>query len=77
MRVGTHFSAAVPPGPVQARDRKIKMRQNHVDYSEQIVYTVDMLNPVQAEMVFENVLTFRQGRGQMRFIFGRRGAFFG
>ena len=77
MRVGTHFSAVFPPSPVQARDGLMKMRQNAVDKSEQMVYTVDMLNPVKAEMVFENVPTFRQGRGLMRFIFSRRGAFFG
>jgi len=42
-----------------------------------MVYTVDMLIPAKAEMVSENVPTFRQGRGLTRFIFGRRGAFFG
>jgi hypothetical protein len=42
-----------------------------------MVYTVDMFIPVKAERVPENVPAFRHGRGLLRFIFSRRGAFFG
>jgi hypothetical protein len=36
-----------------------------------------MFIPAQAEWVSENVFAFRHGRSTQRFLFSRRGAFFG